>query len=125
MHATIDDMKAIDPGLVALGLLLRLHGVKTEFDQIRQKCGTAPIGTTQMLRCAKKFGLKACIHRTDWDGLAATQLPGIATLRDGSFLIIGKANEEGAFVVRPPSCSRNAPLLPRAAPVVSRAILSP
>jgi subfamily B ATP-binding cassette protein HlyB/CyaB len=71
MHATIDDMEAIDPGLVALGLLLRLHGVKAEFDQIRQKCGTAPVGTTQMLRCAKKFGLKACIHRTNWEGLDA------------------------------------------------------
>ena len=43
MHATIDDMKAIDPGL-----LLRLHGVKAELDQIRQKCGTAPIDTTQI-----------------------------------------------------------------------------
>ena len=81
MHETIDDMEAIDPGLIALGLLLRLHGVKAEFDQIRQKSGTAPIGITQMLRCAKKFGFKACIHRTNWEGLAATQLPGIATLR--------------------------------------------
>src|SRR5450759_4215570 len=112
MHAPIDDMKEIDPGLVALGLLLRLHGVKAEFDQIRQKCGTAPIGTTQMLLCAKKFGLKACIHRTNWGGLAATQLPGIATLRDGSFLIIGRANEEGAHVVWPPS--QNAELITRA-----------
>jgi subfamily B ATP-binding cassette protein HlyB/CyaB len=112
MHETIDDMEAIDPGLIALGLLLRLHGVKAEFDQIHQKCGTEPIDTTQMLRCAKKFGLKGYIHRTDWDGLAATQLPGIATLRDGSFLIIGRANEEGAFVVRPPS--QNAELITRA-----------
>lgn len=103
MHATIDDMKAIDPGLVALGLLLRLHGVKAEFDQIRQKCGNAPIGITQMLRGAKKFGLKACIRRTNWEGLAATQLPGIAMLRDGSFLIIGRATQDEALVVWPPS----------------------
>ena len=103
MHATIDDMKAIDPELVALGLLLRLHGVKAEFDQIRQKCGNAPIGITQMLRGAKKFGLKACIRRTNWEGLAATQLPGIAMLRDGSFLIIGRATQDEALVVWPPS----------------------
>jgi subfamily B ATP-binding cassette protein HlyB/CyaB len=107
MHATIDDMKAIDPGL-----LLRLHGVKAELDQIRQKCGTAPIDTTQMLRCAMKFGLKACIHRTNWEGLVTTQLPAIATLRDGSFLLIGRANDDGALVVRPES--QNTELVKRA-----------
>ena len=103
MHASIDDMQTIDPGLVVLGLLLRVHGVKADIDQIRQKCGTAPMGTTQILRCAKRFGLKASKCRTNWEGLATTQLPGIATLRDGTFLVIGKANDEGALVVWPPS----------------------
>ena len=103
MHASIDDMQTIDPGLVVLGLLLRVHGVKADIDQICQKCGTAPMGTTQILRCAKRFGLKASKCRTNWEGLATTQLPGIATLRDGTFLVIGKANDEGALVVWPPS----------------------
>jgi subfamily B ATP-binding cassette protein HlyB/CyaB len=111
MSVVIDDTKAIDPGLIALGLLLRLHGVKAEVDQIRQRCGTVPVGTTQMLRYAKKFGLKAGICRTSWEGLGA-QLPAIATLRDGGFLIIGKVTEEGAIVVRP--SSHNAELLTRA-----------
>src|SRR6266403_4190000 len=112
MSAMSDDTKAIDPGLIALGLLLRLHGVTTRVDQIRQKCGSAPIGTPQMLRCAKKFGLHAGIRRTNWEGLAATQLPAIATLRGGSFLIIGKVTEEGAIVVRP--SSQNVELMTRA-----------
>src|SRR5229473_5496659 len=112
MSVVSDDTKAIDPGLIALGLLLRLHGVTAKVDQIRQMCRTAPIGTPQMLRCAKKFGLNAGIRRTDWEGLATTQLPAIATLRDGGFLIIGKVTEEGAIVVWPPS--RNADLMTRA-----------
>jgi subfamily B ATP-binding cassette protein HlyB/CyaB len=103
MPVVIDDTKAIDPGLITLGLLLRLHGVTVEVDQIRQRCGTAPIGTTQMLGCAKKFGLNAGIRRTNWEGLATSQLPAIATLRDGGFLILGKMTDEGALVVRPAS----------------------
>src|SRR5260370_33932558 len=98
MPLVIDDTKTIDPGLIALGLLLRLHGVTAAIDQIRQRCGTAPISTTQMLRCARKFGLNAGIRRTNWEGLAATQLPAIATLRGGSFLIIGRGAEVGAIV---------------------------
>src|SRR5712691_5612498 len=113
MTAKIDDTKAIDPGLIALGLLLRLHGVTAGVDQIRQWCGTAPIGITQMLRCAKKFGLNAGVGRTNWEGVAVAQLPAIATLRDGGFLIIGKVTEEGALVVRP--SSQDAELMPRAA----------
>src|SRR5258708_5700735 len=112
MSIVIDDTKAIDPGLIALGLLLRLHGVTAKVDQIRQRCGTAPIGTAQMLRCAKKFGLNAGIRRTNWDGLATTQLPAIATLQDGGFLIIGKVTEQGAIVVWP--SSQDAELMTRA-----------
>ncbi len=112
MSVVIDDTKAIDPALIALGLLLRLHGVAAGVDQIRQRCGTAPIGTTEMLRCTKKFGLNAVVHRTNWAGLATGQLPAIATLRHSGFLIIGKVTEEGAIVVRP--SSQNAELMTRA-----------
>lgn len=112
MTAMSDDTKAIDPGLIALGLLLRLHGVTAGVDQIRQRCGTTPIGITQMLRCAKKFGLNVGVGRTSWERVAAARLPAIATLRDGGFLIIGKVTEEGALVVR--LSSQDAELMPRA-----------
>ena len=85
MSLANDDLKTIDPGLVALGLLLRLHGVTAEVEQLRQFCGTGPIGTPQMLRCAKKLGLNATKRLTNWAGLATTQLPAIATLRGGGF----------------------------------------
>src|SRR5260370_40223909 len=108
MAAMSDETKGIDPGLIALGLLLRLHGVTVDVDQIRQRCGTAPIGAAEMLRCAKKFGLCAVIRRTNREGLAAL-LPAIATLRDGGFLFVGKASEEAVVVVRP--SSQNAELM--------------
>jgi subfamily B ATP-binding cassette protein HlyB/CyaB len=103
MSVVSDDLKTIDPGLVALGLLLRLNGVTAEVGQLRQFCGTGSIDTPQMLRCAKKLGLNAAKLRTNWAGLATTQLPAIATLRGGGFLLIGRVTEEGVVVGRPSS----------------------
>src|SRR5581483_1652988 len=112
MSAVMDDTKAIDPALIALGLLLRLHGVRIRLDQLRKRCGKGPIGTTEMLRCAKKLGLKATLLRTNWNGLAASQLPVVARLRESGFLVIGKVTKWGAIVARP--SSQDAELMTRA-----------
>jgi cytosine/creatinine deaminase len=42
-----------------LVMLLRLHGIGADPEQIRHRFGGARIGTAEMLRCAKEFGLKA------------------------------------------------------------------
>jgi subfamily B ATP-binding cassette protein HlyB/CyaB len=88
-------------GLAALVILLRCHGIGAEPEQIRHQLGTKSIGIVEMLRCAKELGLKAQARRTNWDRLAATPLPGIAVLRDGGFLILGKAAEDNVLVLRP------------------------
>ena len=74
-------------------LLLRIHGIGADVEQIRHKCAAANIGINEMLRCAKELGLKASASPTNWDRLSKTPLPGIAALRDGGFLILGKADE--------------------------------
>ena len=74
-----------DPGLVALVMLLRFHGVGADPAQLRHQCGTASIGTADMIRCAKEFGLKARERKTSWARLATTPLPAIAALKDGGF----------------------------------------
>src|SRR5258708_9203860 len=56
-----------------------------------------------MLRCAKDLGLKARARRTSWERLASTPLPGIAVLRDGGYLILGKAAEDKVLLLRPSS----------------------
>jgi ATP-binding cassette, subfamily B, bacterial HlyB/CyaB len=81
-------------GLEALVLLLRIQNVAADAEQIRHRCATATIGINEMLRCAKEFGLKARASTTDWERLANTPLPGIAALRDGGFVILGKAAED-------------------------------
>jgi ATP-binding cassette, subfamily B, bacterial HlyB/CyaB len=92
-------------GLGALVLLLRIHNVAADAEQIRHRCASAAIGVNEMLRCAKEFGLKACASVTDWERLASTPLPGIAALRDGGFVILGKAVED-KILIQYPSSSR-------------------
>ena len=54
-----------------------------------------------MVRCAKEFGLKARTYRSSWQRLSNTSLPGIAVLRDGRYLILGKASEDQVLVQDP------------------------
>jgi subfamily B ATP-binding cassette protein HlyB/CyaB len=87
-------------GLTALVLLLRIHGIAVDAEQLRHRYG-ADIGLTEMLRCAKDFGLKAGSYQSKWQRLSKTPLPGIATLRNGGFLLIGKAGEDKIIVQDP------------------------
>jgi subfamily B ATP-binding cassette protein HlyB/CyaB len=92
-----------DPGLAALVMLLRCHGVGVDSTQIRHRCGTATFGIAEMLRCAKDLGLKARSPTTKWERLASTPLPAIAALGDGDFLILGKVGEDKALIQKPSS----------------------
>jgi len=101
MTDSSDKIASLDAGLVALVMLLRFHGLSAEPDQIRHRVGTGTIGIPEMLRYAKELGLKAKSARTTWERLATTPLPGIAALRDGSFLLLGRVGDEKALVQRP------------------------
>ena len=90
-------------GLAALVMLLRIQGLSVDPAQIRHQFGTDAIGVPEMLRCARQLGLKARESKTQWDRLARTPLPGIATLRDGGFLLLGKASEDKILVQAPDS----------------------
>src|SRR5258707_1112365 len=94
---------AADPGLRALALFLRLHGVNAEHDQIRDRCGSQAIGIRAMLRCARELGVKVRSRTTHWKRLASIQLPGIASLNDGGFLLLGKVDDQAALVLHPAS----------------------
>jgi subfamily B ATP-binding cassette protein HlyB/CyaB len=97
----VDVANVDESGLLALVILLHCHGIATEPSQIRHRLGTARVDVADMLRCAKDFGLKARAHRTNWKRLAATPLPGIAVLRDGGYLVLGKVADDKVLVQRP------------------------
>jgi len=75
-------------------MLLRFHGVGADPAQIRHQCGTQAIGTSDMVRCAREFGLKAREVKTNWARLVTTPLPAIAVLKDGGFLLLGKVGDD-------------------------------
>ena len=90
-----------DPGLVALVMMLRFQGLGVNPEQIRHQFGGVPIGLPEMLRCAKTFGLKARVSTTNWSRLAGTPMPALASLREGGFLLLGKAGEDKVMVLEP------------------------
>jgi ATP-binding cassette, subfamily B, bacterial HlyB/CyaB len=101
MSADATDNPAPDrSGLAALVLLLRFHGVGADAEQIRHRFGRE-IGVVEMLRCGKEFGLKSRIYPSTWDRLPRTPFPCIAVLRDGRYLILGKAGDEKVLVQDP------------------------
>ena len=100
MSVTSENPTPGQSGLAALVLLMRFHGVGADPEQIRHRFGNE-IGVAEMLRCSKEFGLKARSYHSTWGRLANTPLPGIAVLRDGRFLIIGKAGEDQVLVQDP------------------------
>jgi subfamily B ATP-binding cassette protein HlyB/CyaB len=98
-----DSTISADPGLFALVALLHCHGIAAEPGPILHRLGNVKVGVIEMLRCAKELGLKARALKTNWDRLAKTPLPGIAQLRDGGFLIVGRMNEDKILVQNPGS----------------------
>ncbi len=90
-----------DPGLTALVMVLHYHGIGADAEQLRHRSGTATFGVPEMLRTAKELGLKAQSIKTTWARLANTPLGGIAPLRDGGFLILGKCGEDKILVQAP------------------------
>lgn len=95
------DAPRVEPGVAALVMLLRFQGVAADPQQIRHQFGERPIGVPEMLRCAKQFGLKSRCLTSRWERLANTPLPGIATLRDRGFLLIGKPSGDKIIVQAP------------------------
>jgi ATP-binding cassette, subfamily B, bacterial HlyB/CyaB len=96
-----ENVQTEDTGLLTLWLFLRLHGVNAAFDQIRERCGTTTVGIRAMLRCAGQLGIGTHSRTTHWKRLVSMRLPGIASLRDGGFLLLGRADDDGALVLYP------------------------
>jgi subfamily B ATP-binding cassette protein HlyB/CyaB len=102
-----------DPGLILLVMLIACHGINVDPEQIRHQVASARIGIPEMIRCAKRLGLRARSLTSSWDRLAKAPLPAIAALHDGGFLLVGKASED-AVIVMAHDATRPT-MLPRAA----------
>ncbi|MBN9087630.1 MAG: type I secretion system permease/ATPase [Reyranella sp.] len=101
MDAPSSSAPEIDPGLACLTLLLRFLGIGADGNQILHQLGTQTIGKTEMLRTARRLGLKARIRATAFARLATTPLPAIAALKDGGFVVVAKADDKKVLLQAP------------------------
>jgi len=103
----VNTKESIDTGLGAVVMLLRYHGIGADPGQIQHRFGGVKFGIGEMLRCAKDFGLRARAFSTNWARLANTPFPGIAVLKDGNFMIVGKVGD-GKILIQSPGSPRPA-----------------
>ena len=89
-----------DPGFVVLEMLLRLHGIDADPEHFIRR-GDSIAGVAEIVHRARNIGLKARVSKTAWRRLPALPLPGIACLRDGRFLLLGKASKSQVIVLAP------------------------
>ena len=87
-------------GLAALVMLLRLHGLGADPEQIRHRSAPTPSASRRCCAAPRSSGSRRA-SRTRWERLSRTPLPGIAALRDGGFLILGKVGEDKILVQVP------------------------
>ncbi len=76
-----------------------------DVEAIRHEFGEAekPLGTQDVLRAARKFGLKSRSIKTTWDRLRKTSLPAIAQTHTGDFIILGQIAEDKILIQSPSS----------------------
>ena len=92
-----------DSGLAALVLMLKYLQRAADADQLRHGLGHGdPASVDDLVRVAKREGVRARPVPIDWAALADLPLPAIAEGRDGFFLL-GQANGEQVLVQHPVS----------------------
>jgi subfamily B ATP-binding cassette protein HlyB/CyaB len=95
--------RGLDTGLACLVMLLRFHSIPADPEQIRHQFGRADtiFATPDILRAAKRLGVKARGVGSSWKRLPRLPLPAIAERRDGGFIIIAKVAGDKVLVQDP------------------------
>ena len=84
--------KAVDTGLLSLCLIARFLGIPAEPGELARRylTSSSPAAAEDVVRAARKLGLKARIVATEWGRLAKTPLPAIVEDKDGAFLVASR-----------------------------------
>jgi subfamily B ATP-binding cassette protein HlyB/CyaB len=98
---------AADTGLLSLCLIARHLGVPADPGELARRhiASSSGASSPDLVRIARKLGLKARLVATRWDRLAKTPLPAIAEQNDQSFLVAGRFFE-GKLLVHSPTAAR-------------------
>ncbi len=100
-HSTTDAQQ--DTGLACLVQIARFHQVAADPDQVRHRHGapSAIFDEDDLVRAARRLGLKAKAVDSRWDRLENTPLPAIARHRDGHWFLIAGIRD-GKVLIQDP-----------------------
>ncbi len=90
-----------DSGAASLAFILQLLGLPADGAELLHKSGLSKLGETEMLRLAKGFPVKVRAVDSSMSRLASTPFPALAGLKDGGWLVVGKA-ADGKVLVQDP-----------------------
>ena len=91
----------VDTGAAAFAFLLQLLGVPADPAEILHQSGKPTLDEADILRQAKRFPIKARGVNTTLERLESTPLPALGRLKDGGWLVVGKAAEGKVLVQHP------------------------
>ena len=101
MSSERDNPIAVDQGLIVLTSLLRFHGIGVDPEQVRHSFGEVPIGVIRNASSRKADRAQGPRYKDHFRAARKMPLPGIAVLRDGGFLLLGKAGDGKVLVQSP------------------------
>ena len=89
---------AMDSGLFSLVTILRVQGMPAEPEQLQHQFAKPgqPLGSQELLRAAKKLGLKARQLDTSFSRLNNASLPAIGIDNDGEFFVLARVSSHEA-----------------------------
>lgn len=99
---------AIDSGLYCFAMIMRLLGRPLDIEQLRHQFARSDsyFDVTDLLRAGKRLDIKIRKISSNWSRLATTPLPGLAILKDGTFIVLAAvrkdANGETVLIARAP-----------------------
>jgi len=94
----------MDPGAASFAFLLQLLGVPADPAEILHHSGRPALDEAEILRAAKRYPVKARAVASTLERLENTPLPALGRLKDGGWLVIGKA-AEGKVLVQSPAAA--------------------
>lgn len=92
-----------DTGLSCLVTMAKILGQPADIQQVQREAGNTgqPFGVLEILRSAKRLGLKARIIKSRWDRLSGTPLPAMAQAKNGRWFILARISQDKALIHDP------------------------
>lgn len=100
-NEAVGDSDRVDSGLAALVVMLGFLERQADADRLRHELGHgSPTSSDDLVRLAKREGVRARVRTASWASLTRTPLPAIAEM-DDYFVVLGRVGEGEALVQDP------------------------